>query len=103
MPNLILPTLLLLLATGQAIPAQADRPSRPTPETLSLLDQARSLPAEFRADALLRIAESLLIPEKSQKQELIEEAFWSGSRAYLPYMQRVEGRGSDLVAMNSMR
>jgi hypothetical protein len=66
------------------------------------VDQARALPAEFHADVLLRLAGSSLVTEASWKQELIEEAFWSGSNASLPYMQHAEA-GSDSLAVNAVR
>jgi hypothetical protein len=92
----------LLLVLGQAVSshsgAQASRP----PEVLALVDQGRALPAEFRADILLRLAQSSLITQTPWKQELIEEAFWSGSHASLPYLQRADGR-SDSVATNAVR
>lgn len=62
----------------------------------------RALPAEFRADTLLRIAKSPLVTQEKQREELVEEAYWSGSHAYLPYMQRADGR-SDSVATNAVR
>lgn len=92
----------LLLALGQAVSphpgAQASRP----PEVLALVEQGRALPPEFRADILLRLAQSPLITQTPWKQELIEEAFWSGSHASFPYLQHADGR-SDSVATNAVR
>jgi hypothetical protein len=79
----------------------ADQSKRP-PEVMAIVDQAGALPPEFRADALLRLADSPLIAETTWKQELIEEAFWSGAQAPLPYPQRADRR-SDSVAENAVR
>ena len=62
---------------------QSKRPA----EVLALVDQANSLPAECRADTLLRIALSKLITDAKWKKELIEEAYWSATHATLPYAQ----------------
>jgi hypothetical protein len=93
--------LVLLLTFAQAFTSPVANRKRP-PEALTLVDQARALPPEFRADTLLRLAGSSLVTEASWKQELIEEAYWSGSHASLPYMQRAEG-SSDSVATNAVR
>src|ERR1700675_3425383 len=94
--------LALFFILSQALSTHtADQPKRP-PEALALVDQARALPPEFRADTLLRLAGSSLVTEASWKQELIEEAYWSGSHAPLPYTQRADGR-SDSVATNAVR
>src|ERR1051325_8181481 len=77
---------------------QSKRPA----EVLALVDQANSLPAEFRADTLLRIALSKLITDAKWKKELIEEAYWSAAHATLPYAQMAQ-IPSDLVAVNSFR
>lgn len=92
----------LLLILAQALSSQAGRLSQRPPDILALVDQARALPPEFRADALLRLAESSHVKPASWKQELIEEAYWSGSHASLPYVQRADGR-SDSVATNEVR
>jgi len=92
----------LLLVLVQVLSSGAGGlPSR-SPEALALVDQARALPSEFRADTLLRLAESPLVTEASWKQELIEEAYWSGSHAFLPYLQHADGR-SDSVIENAVR
>src|SRR5258705_7580002 len=79
--------LALFFILSQALSTHtADQPKRP-PEVLALVDQARALPPEFRADTLLRLSDSPLIKETAWKQELIEEAFWSGAHAPLPYPQ----------------
>jgi hypothetical protein len=68
-------------------------PKRP-PQAVALVEQARALPAEFGADTLLRLAGSKLVTEKKWQEELIDEAFWSGSRAPLPYQQWADRRDS---------
>ena len=91
----------LLLVTAQTLSPQAV-PLQRSKEVLSIVDQARALPPEFHADTLLRLANSPLIAQASWKQELIEEAYWSGSHAFLPYLQHAGGR-SDSVAENAVR
>lgn len=93
--------LVLLLLFAQALTSPLASRKRSL-EVLTLVDQARALPPEFRADTLLRLAGSSLVTEASWKQELIEEAYWSGSHASLPYTQRADGR-SDSVATNAVR
>ena len=74
-----------------------------SPEVLAIIDQARALPAEFHADVLLRIVQSPLVHDAAWKQELVEEAYWSGAHAFLPYLQyAAEGR-SDSVATDAVR
>lgn len=94
--------LVLLLILAQALSSEAGRQPRQPPEVSILVDQARALPAEFRADSLLRLANSSLVTPASRKQELIEEAYWSGSHASLPYLQHADGR-SDSVIQNVVR
>jgi len=92
----------LFLMLAQAFSFQeGGRPQR-APQALALVDRARSLPPEFCADTLLRLAESSLVTQPSRKQELVEEAYWSGAHASLPYLQRADGR-SDSVATNAVR
>ncbi len=50
-----------------------------------LVDQARVLPPEFCADAMLRLAASPLLTDTKQRRALIEEAFAAGTHAPLPY------------------
>ena len=50
-----------------------------------LVDQARALPPEFCADAMLRLAASPLLTDTKQRRGLIEEAFAAGTHAPLPY------------------
>jgi hypothetical protein len=89
---------LLLQIQTSGSPINSKRP----PSIVALVDQARALPEEFSADLLLRLASSQLIPDLKWKEELIEEAFWSGPRASLPYLQYSVDR-SDSVASNAVR
>jgi len=76
----------LLLFTqlqGQPAPATPQRP----PESVALVEQAASLPREFSADTMLRLASSSLVQEPKWKKDLVEEAFWAGAHAPLPYQQ----------------
>src|SRR6476619_6258223 len=94
------PVLLLILAP--TIFSQVNIRLKRPPEAVALVEQARALPPEFRADTLLRLAGSSLITQASWKEKLIEEAYWSASHASLPYMQQADGR-SDSVATNAVR
>jgi hypothetical protein len=58
------------------------------PELVDLVDRAQGVPAEFAADALLRIADSPKLTDTAWKQELIEEAFRSAASAQQPYARR---------------
>jgi hypothetical protein len=94
--------LVLVFVLAQAVSIQAiDQPKRSL-EVVAIVDQAQALPAEFRADTLLRLSDSSLITETTWKQELIEEAFWSAAHAPLPYLQWADGR-SDSVDTNAVR
>jgi len=84
---------LVLLLFAQ-VQGQVAAPPRRPPETVALVEQARSLPQEFSADTLLRLAGSSLIQEEKWKRELIEEAFWSGAHAPLPYQQWADRQDS---------
>src|SRR5215469_751524 len=61
--------------------------AKQAPQTVALIEQARALPPEFSADSLLRLANSSLIVGDKWKLQLIEEAFWAGEHAFLPYKQ----------------
>lgn len=79
--------LVLLLLThafgGDQPTGAAQQPVQAT----ALIEQARALPPEFSADSLLRLAQSSVIAGDKSKSQLIEEAFWAGGRAFLPYKQ----------------
>jgi hypothetical protein len=94
--------LALVFMLVQALSTRAADQPKPLQEVMALVDQAGALPPEFRADTLLRLADSPLVPGTTWKEELIEEAFWSGARAPLPYPQRADLR-SDSVAENAVR
>ena len=94
--------LALIFTLLQGLSTQASVQPQRTQEVLALVDQARALPPEFRADTLLRLSDSALVTETTWKQELIEEAFWSGAHASLPYPQWADRR-SDSVAENAVR
>jgi hypothetical protein len=76
-------------------PQPSDAPEegkkRLPPEVRLLVDDARSAPAEFAADALLRLAQSGKIPEPEQKRELIEEAFRLAANAQFPLPRKYLG------------
>jgi hypothetical protein len=71
-------------------------------EASAFVQQARSLPAEYRADIILRIAASALVQDAKRKQALTEEAFWQAAGAYLPYLQNADRR-ADSVDTNSVK
>jgi hypothetical protein len=81
-----------------AFPADSRSECRHSAETLSagwaLVEQARTLPPEFSADTLLRLAGSQLVTDKTWQKELIDEAYWSGRRAPLPYQQWADRQDS---------
>jgi hypothetical protein len=52
----------ILRAQEPSPAARPEEPKRPR-ETLALIDQARSLPPEFSADVLLKLAGSRFIPD----------------------------------------
>ena len=66
---------------------QSTEAAKQPPQAVALVEQARALPPEFRADSLLRLANSSLIAGDKSKSQLIEEAFWAGEQAFLPYKQ----------------
>ena len=78
--------LLILFVSVAAV--AADR--RPV-EIESLVDRARGAPAEFAADALLRIAASGKIEDRAWKRELLEEAFRRAGGAQQPLKKRAAG------------
>src|SRR5579885_2145329 len=55
------------------------------PEIQSLADQARSVPPEFAAEALLRLAASDKVTDRQWKHELLEEAFRQGGLSQQPW------------------
>lgn len=61
----------------------------------ALLDQARSLPPEFSADTMLRLAASRFAAEPKRRRELIEEAFVAGGHAQLVYPRALDGMAAD--------
>ena len=82
---LILPFALFLQVKPPAEPPQ--RPELPK-KMQELVDRARSVPPEFSADALLRIAESDAVRDSATKAELIEEAFRKAGGAQEPMKRR---------------
>src|SRR5207245_10342454 len=76
------------LAMQTKAPAESPRaPALPT-KLLELVDRARSVPPEFGADALLRLAESDAVADPDAKRELIEEAFRKAGTAQEPMKRR---------------
>src|ERR1017187_3019151 len=80
----ILKTCLLGLLIACLCASAADLPKLP-PETMGLIDQARSLPPEFSADTLLTLAASRVITERAWKLQIIEEASTAAAHAQLPH------------------
>lgn len=63
--------------------------SKLDPDLQGLVDTAASVPSEFAADALLRLAESGRIADRATKLELITNAFYLAESAQRPVKMRV--------------
>ncbi len=76
----------LVLADEKSVPPKPPKPPKPTldPQVQAIVGLATSAPAEFTADALLRIVDSGRVPERELKIELIEQAFKAASSAQQP-------------------
>src|SRR5581483_10248352 len=99
----------LLFLSVPALTCGATRP----PELVALAERAASLPPEFAADGLLRIAGSPKVADPAWKRELIESAFhlaaaaqppfarrnWSGARANL--FDKAYSQGLDALTLQS--
>ncbi|MFN7995005.1 MAG: hypothetical protein U0Q18_15465 [Bryobacteraceae bacterium] len=99
----------LLFLSVPALTCAATRP----PELAALAERAASLPPEFAADGLLRIAGSSKVADSAWKRELIESAFhlasasqqpfarrnWSGARANL--FDKAYSQGLDALTLES--
>jgi hypothetical protein len=73
---------------------KTDKVPPPSPDEITeLINDARGVPAEFAADALIRIATSNKITNQEQKRALLEEAFRLASGAQQP-LRRVSLPGS---------
>src|SRR5436190_1634322 len=55
-----------------------------------LVAEARTLPAEFSADALIRIATSPAVPDRAARRDLLQTAFLRAYTAQEPY-RRIAG------------
>ncbi|HOL70478.1 MAG TPA: hypothetical protein PLA43_12615 [Bryobacteraceae bacterium] len=75
---------LLCVALGRP---QAQDPQRPS-HLQALVDAARALPAEYHADALLRLAATPAVADPAWKLELLEEAFSVAPNALNLYKRR---------------
>jgi hypothetical protein len=86
--------------TSGATPRRLASFSKPV---LEMIDQARSTPPEFAADALLRIAEGDTAATPADKRELIEEAFRLAAGAQEPLLRRgiKPGTADTLVSFQS--
>ncbi len=87
-----MPILFLLFLQTPA--PNADTPPKHSPQAVALVEQARTVPPEFGADTFLRLAGSQLVTDKKWQKELIDEAYWSGRRAPLPYQQWADHKDS---------
>jgi hypothetical protein len=72
------------LAMQTPPPAETPRAPALPKKLLELVDRARSVPPEFAADALLRVAESDAVADPGAKRELIAEAFRKAGTAQEP-------------------
>jgi len=75
-----------------AVVLLASDPQRP-PKVQELIDQSRAVPPEFAADALLQIASSPVVADRSWRSELLDEAFTFAANAQYP-APRVGGPGT---------
>src|SRR6185369_11194200 len=69
------------------------------PDLAKLVDLAQSVPPEFSADVLLRIAASGRMRDAEWKKELLEQAFQNASLAEQPVRQTI-GSGTDFNLIN---
>ncbi len=69
------------------------------PDLANLVDLAQSVPPEFSADVLLRIAASGRMRDAEWKKELLEQAFQNASLAEQPVRQTI-GSGTDFNLIN---
>lgn len=77
----------MLLLAAPCLPQADTRPPRPA-EIEALIEMARALPADYAADALLRLAGSNRVSDPAWKRELLEEAFRLAPGAQHPYKRR---------------
>src|ERR1041384_4049837 len=84
----------LLLIFCAVVALEAQKPPEPakapamSKKMQELVERARSVPPEFSADALLRIAESDAVTDSGVKKELIEEAFRKAGGAQEPMKRK---------------
>ena len=64
-------------------------------EIAQLVDEARTAPAEFAADILIRLAESDKVVDRKWKRELLEEAFRRAAGAQQPVKRDYAGGNMD--------
>ncbi len=82
--------------TRQQPPAETKNQRQSNAEIEVLITDARTAPAEFAADALMRIAE--LGKSTARKRELLEEAFYKAADAQNPFKLRYVGGEVDTRA-----
>ena len=87
----VLPILILLCATLRAeTPSEALKRRRlEYPALMQIVELAQSAPAEFAAQALLRVAQSANLRDKAWKRELLDQAFQSAASARNPVSRRI--------------
>lgn len=87
----VLPILILLCATLRAeTPADALKRRRlEYPELTQIVELAQSAPAEFAARALLRVAQSANVRDKTWKRELLDQAFQTAASARNPVRRHI--------------
>jgi hypothetical protein len=88
--HMLVPFLSIFTAVALQVTPPAEPPRAPAmpKKVVELVDRARSVPPEFAADALLRIAESDAVKDQAAKKELIEEAFRKAGGAQEPMKRR---------------
>jgi len=85
----------LLMAAAIALAAVRQAPARANRAIDLLIDDASVAPAEFAADALIRIATSGQVADRGRRAALLEEAFLRAYVAQLPYRRITAGAPPD--------
>jgi hypothetical protein len=79
-------TALLVALALLVLPISAGA-QKPDPRIEALVSEARSVPAEFSADALIRIASSTKLTDRHRKVQLLDEAFFDAYGAQAQHRQ----------------
>lgn len=88
--------LVLLMLLSPGVFADSKERQKQFPDIYQLVERAQSVPPEFAASTLLRVAASPALTDKTWKKELLMEAFRFGGMSRYP-MQRsiIRGHGAE--------